>query len=114
LSLYLQHGRPKFTYNYFGSKYTTLEGKQPLAPGKTVIRYEFAYDGGGLGKGGTARLYANNVLVAEGHIGATVPLGFTADETLDIGVDTGTPAADTYEGMFPFTGKIEKVTFDLK
>jgi len=113
-SLYVQQGKPKFTYNYFGSKYTTLEGKQTLAPGKTVLRYEFAYDGGGLGKGGMARLYANDALVAEGRIEATVPLGFTADETLDVGIDTGTPAADTYEGAFPFTGKIGTVTFNLK
>ncbi|MGH6797362.1 MAG: arylsulfatase, partial [Roseiarcus sp.] len=114
LSLYVQHGKPKFTYNYFGSKYTTLEGKETLAPGKHLLRYEFAYDGGGLGKGGDAKLYANDALVAEARIDATVPLGFTADETLDVGLDTGTPAADTYEGTFPFTGKIGTVTFNLK
>ena len=114
LSLYVQNGHPKFTYNYFGSKYTTLEGKQALAPGKTVLRYEFAYDGGGLGKGGEAKLYANDALVAESRIDATVPLGFSADETLDVGMDTGTPAADTYEGEFPYTGKIRTVTFNLK
>jgi arylsulfatase len=60
-----------------------------------------------------AKLYANDVLVAETRIDATVPLGFSADETLDVGIDTGTPAADTYEGTFPFTGKIGTVTFKL-
>ena len=60
-----------------------------------------------------AKLYANDVLVAETRIDATVPLGFSADETLDVGIDTGTPAADTYEGTFPFTGKIGAVTFNL-
>lgn len=114
LSLYVQNGHPKFTYNYFGSKYTTLEGKRALAPGKTVLRYEFAYDGGGLGKGGEAKLYANDALVAQARIDATVPLGFSADETLDVGMDTGTPAADSYEGAFPFAGKIRTVTFNLK
>jgi arylsulfatase A-like enzyme len=113
-SLYLKDSRPHFTYNYFGSKYTTLAGQEKLPPGKTTVRYEFAYDGGGLGKGGQAKLFVNDKLVAGGRIDATVPLGFTADETLDIGMDTGTPGADTYEGTFPFTGKIEQVTFDLK
>ena len=113
-SMYLQESRPKFTYNYFGSKYTTLEAKDPLPPGKAELRYEFAYDGGGIGKGGDAKLYANDVLVAEARIEATVPLAFSADETLDVGIDTGTPAADTYEGTFPFTGKIGIVTFNLK
>jgi hypothetical protein len=114
LSLYLQEGRPKFTYNYFGSKYTTIEGQEPLKPGKAVVRYEFAYDAGGLGKGGVAKLFVNDKQVAEGKIDATVPLAFTADETLDVGLDTGTPAADTYEGTFPFTGAIQQVTFELK
>jgi arylsulfatase len=113
-SLYLKDSRPHSTYNYFGSKYTTLAGQEKLPPGKTTVRYEFAYDGGSLGKGGQAKLFVNDKLVAEGRIDATVPLGFTADETLDIGMDTGTPGADTYEGTFPFTGKIEQVTFDLK
>jgi len=73
----------------------------------------FSYDGGGLGKGGTAKLFTNNNLVAEGKIQATVPLGFSADETLDVGEDTGTPSAD-YECPFRFTGKIGKVTVELK
>jgi len=113
-SFYLQDGKPKFTYNYFGSKYTTLAGKEPLKPGKATVRFEFAYDGGGLGKGGNTKLFVNDQPVAEGRIEATVPLGFTADETLDVGMDTGTPGADTYEGAFPFTGTIEKVTIELK
>ena len=113
-SLYLKEGRPHYTYNYFGSKYTTLAAKEKLPPGKATLRYEFAYDGGGLGKGGAAKLFVNDKLAAEGRLEATVPLGFSADETLDIGMDTGTPAADTYEGAFPFTGKIEQVPFELK
>jgi arylsulfatase A-like enzyme len=113
-SLYLKEGRPHYTYNYFGNTYTTLAGKEKLPPGKATLRYEFTYDGGGLGKGGAARLFVNDKVVAEGRIDATVPLGFTADETLDVGMDMGTPGADTYEGAFPFTGKIEKVTFELK
>jgi hypothetical protein len=114
LSLYVQNGHLEFTYNYFGSKYTTIEAKERLPAGKVNVRYEFDYDGGGLGKGGTARLLINGRLVAEGRLDATVPLGFTADETFDVGMDTGTPATDTYEGTFPFTGKIDKVTLTLQ
>lgn len=114
LSLYVQNGRPKFTYNYFGSKYTTIESKKALPDGNAVVRVEFAYDGGGLGKGGTARLFVNDKPVAEGKIDATVPLAFSGDETVDVGMDTGTPAAETYTGTFPFTGTIESVEIALK
>lgn len=56
---------------------------------------------------------SNESLAAEGKIPATVPLGFSADETLDVGEDTGTPSAD-YDCPFRFTGKIDKVTVELK
>ena len=36
------------------------------------------------------------------------------DEGLDIGEDTGTPVNLKYDVPFKFTGKIEKVTIDLK
>jgi hypothetical protein len=98
-SLYVQNGIPKYTYNYFGSIYTTLSGKEKLPEGKVVIKMDFVYDGGGLGKGGTVNLYVN---------------GLTPDETLDIGEDTGTPAAEAYEGLFPYNKEIYKTTFNIK
>ena len=113
-SLYVQDGRPRYTYNYFGRKYTTLGGADRLPVGDVQLRYEFTYDGGGRGKGGTGRLYVDGRLVAQARIDATVPLGFSADETLDIGRDTGTPAADTYEGEFAFNQTIQRVTVDLR
>ena len=114
LSLYVQDGRPKFTYNYFGSTYTTVVGSQPLPAGRTSVRVEFVYDGGGLGQGGLARLLVNDAEVGQTRIEATVPLGFSADEGIDVGMDTGTPASDTYDGTYPFTGTIEAVTIELK
>jgi hypothetical protein len=78
------------------------------------LRVEFDYDGGGLDKGGIARLLVNGTEAGQSRIEATVPLGFSADEGIDVGMDTGTPAADTYEGSFPFTGTIEAVTIQLR
>ncbi len=113
-SLFVKEGRPMYTYNYFGSQYTTLAGEQPLPAGKVKLSYDFTYDGGGLGKGGVARLLVNDRQVAEQRIERTVPLGFSADETLDVGMDTGTPGSDLYEGNFPFSAAIDQVTFSLK
>lgn len=114
LSLYVQHGLAKFTYNYFGSQYTTVAAEALLPAGKVTIAIEFDYDGGGLGKGGVVRLLVDGSRVGESRIERTVPLGFSADEGLDIGLDGGTPAADTYEGTFPFNGAINEVTIQLR
>jgi hypothetical protein len=106
--------RPTFTYNYFQAKYTTIQGKDPLPSGPVTLRLDFAYDGGGNGKGGNLKLFVNDKEVADGHLDATVPLGFTPDETVDIGEDSGTPATDTYEGLFPFSGTIKQVVLTIK
>ncbi len=114
LSLYVQNGLPKFTYNYFGSTYTTITASKILPAGEATVSIEFDYDGGGLGKGGVARLLLDGHRVGESRIERTVPFGFSADEGIDIGMDGGTPAADTYDGTFPFNGTIHAVTIQLR
>jgi arylsulfatase len=60
---------------------------------------EFAYDGGGLGKGGTVTLYVEGDKVGEGRVEGTVPMIFSADETADIGSDTASPVSDDYDPL---------------
>ncbi|SOX53848.1 Arylsulfatase [Mycobacterium ahvazicum] len=114
LSLYVQNGRPTFTYNYFGSTYTTITASEILPAGEATVSVEFDYDGGGLGKGGVAKLLLDGLDVGDARIERTVPFGFSADEGVDIGIDGGTPAADTYEGTFPFNSIINVVTIQLR
>jgi arylsulfatase len=71
-------------------------------------------DGGGMGKGGTVTLTANGKKVAEGRLARTVPNKLSICEGLDIGMDNGSPVDFTYKMPFAFTGKIEKVTIELK
>ena len=52
---------------------------------------EFAYDGGGLAKGGTVTLYIDGTAVGNGRLSETVPMVFSADETSDVGVKRGSP-----------------------
>ena len=54
-------------------------------PGTHQVRMEFAYDGGGLGKGGTVTLYVDGDRSARAGSTATVPMVFSADETCDVG-----------------------------
>jgi hypothetical protein len=57
LSLYAKDGKPKYCYNFFGLERYYVQGTQPIPTGTHQVRLEFAYDGGGLGKGGTATIY---------------------------------------------------------
>jgi arylsulfatase A-like enzyme len=111
-SLYLKDGKPAYTYNFLGLNHYTVAASESLPKGKATLVFDFAYDGGGLGKGGTGTLSVNGRKVAEGRIDRTQPRIFSADETADVGVDDATPVvADIGEGsQTRFTGKIEKVT----
>jgi hypothetical protein len=78
------------------------------------VRMEFAYDGGGLGKGGTVSLYLDGERVGEGRVDATVPMLFSADETCDVGSDTASPVSDDYTADDSrFTGVIDWVQIDI-
>ena len=113
-SLYLKRGRPQYSYNLFGLRSFDVESDREVAPGTHQLRMEFAYDGGGLGKGGGASLYLDGEKVGEGRVEGTVPMLFSADETCDIGSDSGSPVSDDYtsEGS-RFTGTVEWVQLDI-
>jgi arylsulfatase len=113
-SLYLKDGKPTYTYNWLGLNRYTVAAKQALPAGKATIRFEFVYDGGGVGKGGTGTIYVNDKSVATGRIDQTQCCIFSADEGADVGEDEGTPVTNAYQSPFKFTGKIDKVTIDLK
>ncbi|MFA5919944.1 MAG: arylsulfatase [Methylococcaceae bacterium] len=115
-SLYLDKaGKPTYTYNFLGMKRFTVTAPKPLKAGKAAISFDFAYDGGGYGKGGMATLSVDGKQVAHGRIEQTQPMIFSADETADVGTDEATPVTEAYkEGDNCFTGKIGKVTVTLK
>jgi arylsulfatase len=113
-SLYVKDGKPTYTYNWLGLKEYTVASTQALPAGKATIRYEFAYDGGGGGKGGTGTLFVNGQKVASSRIEQTQGYMFSADEGADVGLDDGTAVTTAYAIPFKFNGKINKVTIDLK
>ena len=115
-ALYVKDGVPAYDYNFLGLQRFTIAATKPLAAGKSTIRFEFAYDGGGVGKGGTGTLFVNQRKVAQGRIERTQPMIFSADETADVGVDLATPVVETIgsEAASRFTGQISKVTITVK
>jgi arylsulfatase len=111
--LFVQNGKPTFVYNWGDSARYTITTAEPLPTGKSTIRFDFAWDGGKPGAGGTGALFINDKKAGEGRLEHTMMTGFSFDETFDVGEDSGAPAAE-YKIPFRFTGKLEKLTFDLK
>ena len=112
--LYLRDGVPIYHYNLLGLRRFRVEGSSALDAGVHQVRMEFAYDGGGLGKGGEAALYVDGVEVGRGRIDATVPLVFSADETADIGSDTASPVSDDYTSASSgFQGDVHWIQIDI-
>jgi len=113
-SLYAKDGKPAYAYNFLGLETFTVASPTPLPEGKVTLRMEFAYDGGGFGKGGTATLFVNDKPVATGRVARTQGHVFSADEGADVGEDGETPVTEAYkEGNNRFTGKIRKVTVEV-
>jgi arylsulfatase len=113
-ALYVKAGKAKFTYNVLGIHEFPVEAESPIPEGTHQVRMEFAYDGGGLAKGGEATLYYDGDAVGSGRVGMTQPMVFSADETTDIGYESGTTVTSDYTAETSrFTGRIGWVQIDL-
>jgi arylsulfatase len=113
-SFYLRNGRPSYAYNWLGYEQYTVSASKAVAAGHATIVMDFAYAGGGRGKGGTVTITVNGVQVASGTIKQTQPNVFSVDDAADVGEDEGTPvSADYPDHGNGFTGTIDKVTVDV-
>jgi arylsulfatase len=111
--LYLLDGKPVFHYNLVGVQRYDVADPDKLSAGKHTVVVDFKYDGGGVGKGGLATLSVDGKKETEVKFARTIPFRISADETLDIGEDTGTPVSEDYHVPFKFTGTIAKVVILL-
>jgi arylsulfatase len=110
----MKDGKPAYCYNLFGLQRFKIYGEEPVPAGEHQVRVEFEYDGGGLGKGGTASLYVDGTKVSDGRIDATVPMLFSADETTDLGSDSATPVTDDLAmDELKFNARIEWVEISV-
>jgi arylsulfatase len=112
-ALFVKDGKPTYEYNWFGMDRYRITSSKPLPPGKSTIRVEFKYDGGGDAKGGTVTMFVNDETVGEGRVEKTIFVRFSADETFDTGVDDGSPVSDLYQSPFSFTGRLDKIEIDI-
>ncbi|WP_433782605.1 arylsulfatase [Actinomycetospora sp. CA-101289] len=113
-ALYATEGCAAFCYNVLGIQHFTTLADVPLPEGRHQLRMEFAYDGGGLAKGGDVTLYHDGTRVGSGRVDVTQPAIFSADETTDVGYESGTPVSPDYTAATSrFTGRLHWVQLDL-
>jgi arylsulfatase len=112
-TVYLKDSKLKYGYNLASLSYSYVEAKEPVPAGTHQVQMEFAYDGGGLAKGATISLYVDGNQVGDGRLDATIPIGFSADETTDVGKDTGSRVVPDYDYGSTFTGQVNWVAIEI-
>jgi arylsulfatase len=111
---YLQNHKLVGMHNYIDSERYRVVSAEDVPTGKVSLVFDFKYDGGGMSKGGTITLLANGKTIGTGRVEKTAGFKYSLYEGQDIGEDSGSPVDTTYTPPFKFTGKIEKVTLELK
>jgi arylsulfatase A-like enzyme len=111
-SLYCKAGKLKHCYSFFGVDYYYAESRNTIPEGKHQVRMEFAYDGGGLAKGGNVTLFIDGKNVGDGRVEQTEPMLFSADETCDVGREYGSLVTRDYSTL-KFSGEVNWVEIDL-
>ena len=111
-AFYAKDGKLKYVYNFLGLDTYEVEAPDALPAGELQVQMAFEYDGGGLGKGGTASLYINGDKVADTRVEHTHPMIFSADSTASVAEKAGAPISDDFDrfGKHSFTGTVKWVT----
>lgn len=113
-AFYAKAGRMKFVYNLLGLQEFAAVADEPVPAGTRQVRVELAYDGGGLAKGADVTLFHDGSPVGSGRVAATQPMIFSADETTDIGYESGTTVSADYTARGSrFSGRIHWVQLDV-
>lgn len=113
-SLYAKDGKLKYCYNVAGVNHYYVESANPIPSGEHQVRMEFAYAGGGLGKGGKVTLYVDGKKVGEGDVAMTQANVFSADDGCDVGEDTGAPVSPDYGPVGnAFNGTVKGVLLSI-
>jgi arylsulfatase len=111
-SFYLKESKPAFCYNLFGLEWTHVRAEQAVPAGEHQVRVEFAYDGGGLGKGGNITPYLDGKQVGSGRVERTESIGFGSEYT-HVGQDVQSPVTNDYTGKDSrFTGTLRWIEME--
>lgn len=114
-TLYLDDGRVVYCHNLYSTRLMYVRADEAVTPGEHTITLRCRYDGGGLGMGASIAIDADGIPIADGRLDRTTPFIFGLGETLDVGIDRGTPVVPDYpEGPGnAFTGEIADIRIEF-
>lgn len=107
MTVWVEKGKLSYEYNAFQIERTRIESTRPLPSGKVRLEIETRR-----GKGQVAPLdvviRANGEQIAAGKVPRAATVGFTPNDTFDVGMDNFSPVSDAYfdRAPFKFNGKI--------
>ncbi len=109
LALYVKDGVLSYEYNLFEIQRTHIKAKGKLPTGKAKIEVETSYTERKPAGPLKVVLKVNGKEAASGLVPVSAPIGFTANDALDFGIDLGSPVGIEYydQAPFKFNGKIE-------
>ena len=112
-TVFMDDGRLCAEYNTLGVYRYKARWKGPIPTGDVKIEVELVYEEKRPQAPAAIILRANGKEVARGRVERSVPAGFSASETFDIGIDLGSPVALDYHerAPFPFNGTIARIHF---
>jgi arylsulfatase len=110
-ALYVENDVAIYEYNYFDAGRTRIVAPTHLPAGPVTVGYRYRQL-----QGFSARveLLVNDAVVASATVPHTVIGNYSFDETLDLGLDSGTPVSHSYAAPDTFRGSIHKawITID--
>jgi hypothetical protein len=115
-ALFLKDRKLHYVYNFIGLRPEQHFASEPLEPGAYVLGVEFVKEKLGERREslGTAKLYVNDEVVAEGPLRTQTGHFSLCGEGLSIGRDTGDSVSEQYTPFFPFEGgRIVKVEISV-
>jgi arylsulfatase len=116
-SLYVKDGKLTYHYNLADFEHYSVQANAPLPVGKVLVKLEYTSKGlkpgGTLNNGATVKLFVNDKAVGEGTVGTA--LARHGIEPFEVGRDSVSPVCPDYKGKgdFAFTGRIDKIQFDV-
>ena len=90
-AVYVKDGRAKFVYNVLGiQEFADRRPTRRSRPARTRCGWSSPTTAAAWPRAATSRSYYDGTAVGKGRVGATQPMVFSADETTDIGYESGT------------------------
>ncbi len=114
-SLFLDGGKPAFTFNFTPAHMTRIKAAAALAPGRHRLTLEFALDRPAPGSGGQVTLQVDGKQVASGRVPKTFARVVSHSEGFDVAQDLVSPVdPEAYSSETSrFSGKLNRLDFTI-